>query len=79
MPFGQMPLLEIDGKPFTQSAAICRYLGKQLGLDGKNEFENMQIDAIVDTVNDFRLSKFELPKAESDWDLIFSQFRNCCR
>ena len=58
MPFGQMPLLEIDGKKINQSISICRYLSKQVGLAGANDFESFEIDRVVDTCNDFRLSKF---------------------
>lgn len=57
MPFGQMPVLEFDGKKVHQSVAICRYLAKQVGLSGANDFENLEIDMVVDTINDFRLSK----------------------
>jgi len=53
-PFGKSPILEVDGKKTHQSAAICRYLGKQLGLNGSNDWEALEIDAIVDTITDFR-------------------------
>lgn len=56
-PFGQMPLLEVDGKVAHQHLAICRYLGKKFGLAGDNDWEALQIDTIADTVNDYRLSK----------------------
>lgn len=56
MPFGQVPVLEIDGKKVHQSIAICRYLAKQVKLAGDNDWENLEIDAIVDTVNDLRHS-----------------------
>ena len=29
--FGTMPVLEIDGTPVSQTMAILRYLGKELG------------------------------------------------
>nr|CAD7400446.1 unnamed protein product [Timema cristinae] len=54
MPFGRTPVLEIDGKITHQSVAICRYLAKQFGLAGKDDLENLEIDAIVDTFTDFR-------------------------
>ena len=57
MPFGQMPVLEIDGKKIVQSSAICRYLGKLVGLAGDSDFENLQIDSVLDSFNDLRLSK----------------------
>lgn len=58
MPMGQMPVLEIDGKRIHQSTSICRYLAKQFGLDGSTDFENFEIDCVVDIINDLRLSKF---------------------
>ncbi|XP_063230994.1 glutathione S-transferase-like isoform X2 [Bacillus rossius redtenbacheri] len=54
MPFGKTPVLEIDGKQTHQSAAICRYLGKKYGLAGSNDWEDLEIDSIVDTFTDFR-------------------------
>ncbi|KAL2714739.1 glutathione S-transferase-like [Vespula squamosa] len=53
-PFGQVPMLEIDGKKINQSTAIARYLAKQHGLAGKNDWEALEIDAIVDTIHDLR-------------------------
>lgn len=55
-PFGVLPLLEIDGKEWHQSLALSRYLGKKFGLGGNNDLEDLEIDAIVDSVNDFRIS-----------------------
>ena len=57
MPFGQMPLLEFDGKKLHQSTSISRFLAKKVGLDGKTDFENFEIDSVVDTVTDLRISK----------------------
>ncbi|CAD6232177.1 GSCOCT00001784001.3-RA-CDS, partial [Cotesia congregata] len=54
MPFGQVPVLEIDGKKVNQSTAICRYLAKQHGLAGKDDWENLEIDVAVDNIHDLR-------------------------
>lgn len=58
MPFGQVPVLEVNEKMAHQHIAIARYLAKQVQLVGKDDWENLEIDAIVDTINDFRQSKF---------------------
>lgn len=57
MPFGQMPTLEVDGKKAHQSIAITRYLAKQFKLTGKDDWEDLEIDAVVDSISDLRSSK----------------------
>ncbi|XP_049856606.1 glutathione S-transferase-like isoform X1 [Schistocerca gregaria] len=64
-PFGQLPVLEIDEKKTWQSHAICRYLGKQMGLAGANDWENLQIDMAADTISDIRM-KMVSPAHETD-------------
>lgn len=58
LPFGQVPVLEINDKKVHQSVAISRYLAKTLNLVGLNELEDLEIDSIVDTIVDLRTSKF---------------------
>lgn len=58
MPFGQVPVLEVDEKKMHQSPAISRYFAKQCGLVGKNDFEAYEIDAAVDTIHDLRTSEY---------------------
>lgn len=53
---GQMPLLEVDGKVVHQSGAILRYLSRRFGLSGSNDWEALLIEAVADTITDFRLS-----------------------
>lgn len=53
-PFGMLPVLEIDGKPMAQSNAVARYLAKQYGLAGKDEWESLQCDVLVDTLGDLK-------------------------
>jgi len=51
-PFGQLPLLEIDGRVFCQSIAVTRYLANKFGFAGKTELEKLQADMIVDCMAD---------------------------
>ncbi|CAH1953387.1 unnamed protein product [Acanthoscelides obtectus] len=55
MPYGQLPILECDGKVAHQHIAICRYLAKKVKLTGKDDWEDLTIDATVETVNDLRI------------------------
>lgn len=59
-PLGQLPLLEIDGKVMFQSLAIARFLAKKFGLYSEDPLEAYEIDNVVDTINDFRASKFDI-------------------
>ena len=52
MPFGQVPILEVDGQVLTQSITIARYLARQHGLAGKDGWENAQADMYVDCYAD---------------------------
>ncbi|XP_066430129.1 hematopoietic prostaglandin D synthase-like [Eleutherodactylus coqui] len=53
--FGKLPVLEIDGTVYFQSLAIGRYLAKKAGLTGKTDLDDLHIDAILDTIDDFIL------------------------
>ncbi|GMS78784.1 hypothetical protein PENTCL1PPCAC_959 [Pristionchus entomophagus] len=67
-PFGQIPLLEVDGKPLPQSFAIFRYLAREfgeqvcffinydlssLGMAGHDPFEKAWVDALADQHKDY--------------------------
>jgi len=51
-PNGQVPLLEVDGKPLAQSYAIARFLAKKFGLTGKDDWEAAKADMYVDGIED---------------------------
>lgn len=57
MPFGMLPVLEIDGQMVAQSNAVARYLARQYGLAGKDEWESLQCDVLVDTLGDLKQGK----------------------
>ncbi|BFZ22263.1 hypothetical protein BsWGS_25302 [Bradybaena similaris] len=52
-PFGQLPLLEIDGQIFSQSNALSCYLAREFGYYGKTNLESLEIDQVVFLINDF--------------------------
>ena len=54
-PFGQLPVLEVDGVKLCQSKTIERFLANKLGLAGKSDLEKAQADMIVDCLGDIRL------------------------
>lgn len=47
MPTGQMPVLEIDGKKYSQSLAIARYLAREYGKIYKSECSNIWTVAML--------------------------------
>uniref|UniRef100_A0A8B9W183 Hematopoietic prostaglandin D synthase n=2 Tax=Bos mutus grunniens TaxID=30521 RepID=A0A8B9W183_BOSMU len=77
LPFGKIPILEVDELNLHQSLAIARYLTRNTDLAGKTELEQCQVDAIVDTLDDF-MSRF--PWAEKRQDIknqIFKELLTC--
>jgi len=52
-PFKQLPVLEVDGKIFSQTGSIARYCGKLSGLYPKNDnYEAALIDQIIEASQD---------------------------
>ena len=41
-PRGQLPYMEVDGKPLAESMAMARYAARIGGLTGKDDFEAAQ-------------------------------------
>ena len=52
-PFGQVPVLEVNGVQIAQSRAIERYIAREYGLFGSNNLETAQIDMFSEQLNDF--------------------------
>jgi len=51
-PFGQLPMLEVDGVKLCQSNSCARFLARKFNLAGKTELEQAQADMFVDCVED---------------------------
>ena len=53
MPFGTMPVLEINGgKQLAESMVIGRYLAEEFGLAGANALENAEIAGVAESISD---------------------------
>jgi len=47
MPFGQVPVLEVDGKQLTQFMAIMRYVARKHGLEADDEWDRTVADELA--------------------------------
>jgi len=54
LPFGQIPILEVDGQIIAQSVAIARYIARKHHLYGADDNEAVKVDQILDAITDFR-------------------------
>lgn len=52
MPYGAMPVLEVDGRQLTQSNAINRYVGKLANLYPTDPWQAAVCDEVMDAVED---------------------------
>lgn len=57
MPFGQVPVLEVDGKLLAQSYAIVRFIAREHGLAGSDNWEQAQVDMYADCIKDLMIGK----------------------
>jgi glutathione S-transferase len=70
-PFGQLPMLEVDGVKLAQSNAMARFLARRFGLAGKTDLDQVRADMIIDCFEDttkplitLHFEKDEAKKAE---------------
>jgi len=53
LPFGQLPILIVNGKTIAQTGAIARFCGKLSGLYPlENQFEAAKVDEVIDLATD---------------------------
>ena len=56
LPFGQVPILEVDGQVIAQTGAIARFCGKLSGLYPRdNDLEAALIDQFIDAATDITM------------------------
>ena len=64
MPFGALPVLEVDGRIVTQSNGINRYVGKLTDLYPADPWQAALCDEVMDAVEDITtktVATFDLP------------------
>jgi len=78
MPFGEVPVLEVDGKMLSQSIAIYRYLGRSFDMVGANDWEAAQCDMLVDGMNDMtiKLRPWRMEKDEEKKKQMWTALEN---
>nr|XP_054773832.1 probable glutathione S-transferase 7 [Lytechinus pictus] len=52
-PFGAIPVLDVSGRLIAQSRAIYRYLAREFGYYGSNNWESTEIDEFLGIMSDF--------------------------
>ena len=57
--FGQVPMLEVDGKNLVQSWAILRFLGRQNGYYPADAEIAYRVDSTIDAVEDYLTNYFK--------------------
>ncbi|TMS34856.1 hypothetical protein L596_002364 [Steinernema carpocapsae] len=77
-PFGQLPVLEFDGKKLAQSFAIYRYLANEFGYAGKCSFEKAIVDMLADSQKDVgqelrEYFRVKAGMAEGDADKLYEE------
>ncbi|XP_071830106.1 probable glutathione S-transferase 5 [Apostichopus japonicus] len=65
-PLGKLPVLNVDGKDIPQSMAIHRFLARRFDLYGKNDFEEAEIDVVIEVIQDLFKALTKLFYAETD-------------
>ena len=63
-PFGQCPVLEVNGKKYAQTFAIATYLARECGLYGKTNLDGLAIDQYVQLVGDVFMAAVKVRDVE---------------
>jgi len=74
LPFGTMPVLEVDGVYIGQTIAINGFLARKTGLAGKTEVEQGLAEAIVDHVKDISTDSFKSSGTDEEKKKFYEDF-----
>lgn len=66
MEFGQLPVLESEGKFYAQSFAILRFLGMKYGYYPQDPLEAWRVDSTLDAINDLLAAFYKAAFAPVD-------------
>jgi glutathione S-transferase len=74
--FGQVPMLEIDGKRLVQSWSILRYLGRLHGYYPSDPEEAWKVDSTIDSCEDYfnNYFKFQFEKDEEKKKALWENY-----
>lgn len=59
-PFGQLPILHVDGKVLSQGRTMSRFVARQHDLAGKGDWEQALADSVVDSCADIQNAMVKL-------------------
>ncbi|XP_059162732.1 glutathione S-transferase 1-like [Physella acuta] len=59
MPFGQLPVLVVDGKLYAQSVAIATFVAKEAGFYPKTAIDGLKVDQVVQLAVDLQILTFK--------------------
>merc|ERR1712071_93698 len=65
-PFGQAPMVEVDGHKIAQSSAMARFVARKANLCGNNEIEAALCDMWVDYCNEIVTHLIEMHHAKDE-------------
>lgn len=65
-PYGQLPVLFVDGEPLGQSNALVRYAGRLSGFYPDCPHDAVKVDEVLDTVYDFTNSVLRYGGSEQE-------------
>jgi len=54
-PFNSVPVLYVDGRPVTQSSAMCRYIGRLAGLYPDDPLQALYCDEVMEATEDLTM------------------------